>query len=587
MRFLGNVLATITGLFIFCIILFFGLLVLGALLGGSSESTPIESNSVLVLDLSEISHDYAGKYNFKDFDYFDAKHDGLINVIHAIKAAAIDPDIQGISILNDQSNLGLAQVKAVRRALEEFKKSKKFVLAYNNNFSQKEYYLNSVADQVYMNPIGDMEFKGLSSELLFFKDFQEKYGVKMEVIRHGKYKSAVEPFLENQMSDANREQITTLLNSVWNEMLADISKSRKISVEELNNIATHLSARTAQMAKEQKLIDVVTYEDVYHDHIRKLLKLESDEKYNSISVLDYAQNMSTTANPDSGKDKIAVVYAQGDIGSGEGDVDMVGELSMRRALQEARKDDQIKAVVLRVDSPGGSALTSELIWREVELTKKVKPVVVSMGNLAASGGYYISCGANRIFAENNTITGSIGVFGLLPNFYQLTNSMGIHAQQVATNPNANEYSVFSPMAENNRFLAQEGVEKIYNTFVGRVAAGRKMTFAQVDAIGQGRVWSGADALKIGLVDQIGGLPDAVAYAASITKTKNYKMLNLPVYEKDFHDWLGKMGLPFAQNKESLVKETIGEEGYRILERIRKVQSKKGVQALMPYEIDIH
>lgn len=409
----------------------------------------------------------------------------------------------------------------------------------------------------------------------------------MEVIRHGKYKSAVEPFLENQMSDANREQITALLNSVWNEMLADISKSRKISVEQLNNIAAHLSARTAQMAKDQKLIDVVTYEDVYHDHIKKLMHLSADENYNSISVLDYAQNLANTATTESGKDKIAVIYAQGDIGSGEGDVDMVGEGSMRRALQEARKDKQIKAVVLRVDSPGGSALTSELIWREVELTKKVKPVIVSMGNLAASGGYYISCGANRIFAENNTITGSIGVFGLLPNFYQLTNSMGIHAQQVATHPNANEYSVFSPLADNNRFLAQEGVEKIYNTFVSRVAAGRKMTYQQVDAIGQGRVWSGADALKIGLVDQIGGLPDAVAYAASITKTKNFKTLNLPVYEKDIHDWLGKMGLPFAQSKESLVKETIGEEGYHVLERIRKVQSKKGVQAALPYEIEIH
>ncbi len=587
MRFLGNVLATITGLFIFCIISFFGLLVLGALLGGSSESTPIESNSVLVLDLSKVSYDYAGKYNYKDFDYFDAQHDGLINVIHAIKAAANDPDIHGISILNDQSSLGLSQIKAVRKALEEFKKSKKFVLAYNNNFSQKEYYLNSVADQVYMNPIGDMEFKGLSSELLFFKDFQEKYGVKMEVIRHGKYKSAVEPFLENQMSDANREQITTLLNSVWNEMLVDISKSRKLTVAQLNDIAAHLSARTAQMAKDQKLIDAVAYEDVYHEHIKKLMHLSGDETYNSISVLDYAQNLANTATTESGKDKIAVIYAQGDIGSGEGDVDMVGEGSMRRALQEARKDKQIKAVVLRVDSPGGSALTSELIWREVELTKKVKPVIVSMGNLAASGGYYISCGANRIFAENNTITGSIGVFGLLPNFYQLTNSMGIHAEQVSTHPNANEYSVFSPLADNNRFLAQEGVEKIYNTFVSRVAAGRKMTYAQVDAIGQGRVWSGADALKIGLVDQIGGLPDAVAYAASITKTKNFKTLNMPVYEKDIHDWLGKMGLPFAQSKESLVKETIGEEGYHVLERIRKAQSKKGIQAALPYEIDIH
>lgn len=437
-----------------------------------------------------------------------------------------------------------------------------------------------------MNPVGEMEFKGLSSELLFFKDFQDKYGIKMEVIRHGKYKSAVEPFLENKLSDANREQITALLNSVWNSMLTDISESRKIPVTKLGEIAMQLGARTPELAKSQNLIDHVAYEDVYHDYIRRLLKVDQDEDYNTVKIIDYAYKVATTSKTDSSKNKIAIVYAQGEIGSGEGDINMVGELSMRRALQDARKDDKIKAVVLRIDSPGGSALTSDLIWREVELTKKVKPVVVSMGNVAASGGYYIACNANRIFAENNTITGSIGVFGLLPNFTGLTNKMGINSEQVSTSPNAAEYSVFKPLTDNYKFIAQEGVEKIYTTFVTRVATGRKMTFEQVDAIAQGRVWSGAEALKIGLVDQIGGFDDALAYAAQLAKTENYKTQNFPVYEKDFSDFLGKMGVPFMHSRESLIKEEIGEENYKVIEQLRRVQSKKGVQASLPFEINI-
>ncbi|NHM08293.1 signal peptide peptidase SppA [Flavobacterium sp. CYK-4] len=587
MRFLGNVLATIIGLFVFCMISFFGILLIGALFGGNAETVYVESNSVIELDLSQVNQDYAGKFNYKDFDYFDARHDGLSDVIKAIKAAKNDNDIKGISILNNESQLGMAQIKAVRKALEDFKKSGKFVWAYGNTFSQKEYYLNSVANTIYMNPIGEMEFKGLSSELLFFKDFQDKYGIKMEVIRHGKYKSAVEPFLENKMSEANREQISALLNSIWNSMLNDISVSRKIPVSKLNEVANQLGARSPDLALSQHLVDKVVYEDVYHDDIRRILKVDKDEDYHRIKILDYAQNIASTSSEFSSKNKIAIIYAQGEIGSGEGDVNMVGEGSMRRALQDARKDDKTKAIVLRIDSPGGSALTSDLIWREIEVTKKVKPVIVSMGNVAASGGYYIACNANRIFAENNTITGSIGVFGLLPNFTSLTTKMGINSEQVSTNQNAADYSVFRPLADNYRFIAQEGVEKIYTTFVNRVATGRKMTFQQVDAIAQGRVWSGAEAVKIGLVDQLGGLDDALNYAAELVKTKNYKTQNLPIYEKNFEDWLSERGFPFLKTRESFIKEELGEENYKVIEQIRRVQSKKGVQAALPFELNIH
>lgn len=587
MRFLGNVLATVVGLFVFCMIFFFGILFIGALFSGSGEMVAVKSNSVIELDLSEVNNDYAGKFNYKDFDYFDARHDGLSDVIKAIEAAKDDKDIKGISILNDHSSLGMAQIKALRKALENFKKSGKFVFAYGNTFSQKEYYLNSVANTVYLNPIGEMEFKGLSTELLFFKDFQDKYGIKMEVIRHGKYKSAVEPFLENKMSDANREQITALLSSVWNSLLTDISISRNIPVTKLEEIANQLAARTPEMAKDQHLVDKIAYEDVYHNDIRKILKVNADKDYNTVKILDYANNVATTSSDNSSKNKIAIIYAQGEIGSGEGDVNTVGELSMRRALQDARKDDKIKAIVLRIDSPGGNALTSDLIWREIEITKSVKPVVVSMGNLAASGGYYIACNANKIFAENNTITGSIGVFGLLPNFNALTSKMGIHSEQVSTNQNAADYSVFKPLTDNYRFIAQEGVEKIYTTFVKRVATGRKMSFEQVDTIAQGRVWSGAEALKIGLVDKIGGLDDALQYAASLVKIEKYKTQNFPVYEKDFKDLLSNMGVPFMKTKESFIQEEVGEENYKIIEQLRRVQAKKGIQASMPFEINIH
>lgn len=586
MKFLGNVLATIVGLFIFCMLFFFGILFIAAVFGGSSEHVSVDRNSVIELDLSKVRNDYGGKFNFKDFDYFEVHHDGLSDVIHAIDVAKTDDKIEGISILNDESHLGMAQIKALRAALEDFKKSGKFLLAYSNTYTQKEYYLNSVADQIYINPVGELDFKGLSSEILFFKDFQEKSGLKMEVIRHGKYKSAVEPFLENKMSDANREQITALLNSVWNSMVIDISKSRKISVTNLNAIANGLLGRTPEMAKSQKLVDKIAYEDVYHDDIRKALKVDKDEDYNKVSILDYADNVATTSTKESAKDKIAIIYAQGEIGSGEGDVDYIGEGSMRRSLQEARKDEDVKAIVLRIDSPGGNALTSDLIWREIELTKKVKPVVVSMGNLAASGGYYIACNANTIFAESNTITGSIGVFGTLPNFAPLTSKIGIHVEQVNTHENAADYSVFKPLDEKFRAITQEGVERIYTTFVNRVATGRKMTFAQVDAIAQGRVWSGAEALKIGLVDKIGGMDAALKHAATLAKMKNYKTQNFPIYEKNLRDLLSNLGVPFIKSKESFIKEEVGEENYRVIEQIRKMSEKKGVQAVMPFEINI-
>jgi protease IV len=586
MKFLGNVAATVVGLFAFFIISFFGIIIIGAIFGGSSKTAKMENNSVLELNLDQVTNDYGGKFNFEDIGFYEAKHDGLSDILKAIKAAQKDDQIKGISILNNTLELGVAQTKALRDELEDFKKSGKFIMSYGNSYSQKDYYLNSIANTIYLNPIGEIDFKGLSTEVMYYKDFQDKTGIKMEVIRHGKFKSAVEPFLTNKMSPENREQISTFLNSIWNAMATDISKSRNIPVTEINNIATGLLARTAPLAKTNKLIDKIGYEDEYHNEIKKILKLDTDEDYNAINIIDYAQDIATSATDNSSKDKIAVIYAQGEIGSGEGDLNVIGEGSMRRSLIEARKDEKIKAIVLRIDSPGGSALTSELIWREIEVTKKVKPVIVSMGNLAASGGYYIACGANKIFAESTTITGSIGVFGMLPNLSQVTQKYGINTELVETHKNASGYSLFKPLEDDFRNFTQEGVENIYKTFVTRVATGRKMTFDQVDAIGQGRVWAGSDALKLGLVDKIGGLDDALTYASNLVKIKEYKTVDYPKYEKEFKDLFSGAGLPFMKSRENLIKEEIGEDNYRIIEQIKRVNKQKGVQASMPFEVNI-
>jgi protease-4 len=584
MKFLGNVVATVIGIFVFIMLFFFGVILIGTIFGGE-ETITVKSDSVIELDLEKIKNDYAGKYKDPWVTTFsNANEVGLTDVINAIDAAEKDDKIKGISILNDQSSLGLAQYKDLRNALEKFKKSGKFVWAYANTYSQKEYYLNSVANKIYLNPAGDLDFKGLSSEIMFFKDFQEKSGIHMEVIRHGKYKSAVEPFLENKMSDANREQITALLNSIWTTVSNDISKSRNIPIQKVNEIANGLLARTPEMAKAQHLVDFVAYEDVYHNAIKKELKVADDEEYNKISILDYTQNNITTALTNTSSDQIAVIYAQGAIESGEGDVTVIGEGAMRRSLQEARKNEDVKAIVLRIDSPGGSALTSDLIWREIEVTKKVKPVVVSMGNYAASGGYYIACNADKIFAESNTITGSIGVFGILPNFTPLANKLGINTEQVETHENSANYSPFVPIDEKFKAFTLENVETIYKTFVTHVAQGRKMTFAEVDAIAQGRVWSGSEAVKIGLVDKIGGLNDAIAEAARIAKIKSYSTQNYPEYEKSFDELFS--GFPFAKSKEAFIKEEIGEENYHIIEQVKRLQKQKGVQAMLPYEINI-
>ncbi len=580
MKFLRNLLASILGFFISLFILFCFFLLIAAVAGGEEEII-VKQNSVLELDLAKQIKDYAPKDTSpiaQALDLADEKL-SLNKILNAIDNAQLDDNIKGISIKTNAVGAGMAQTQAIRKKLEEFKESGKFIYAYNDVYSQKNYYLSSVADSIFLNPVGQIEFSGLSSEILYYKDFEDKYGVKMEVVRHGKYKSAVEPFLENKMSDANREQITSFLSSIWSEFTSNISKSRNISVEQLNTIADNSEGRNADLALKNKLIDGVIYQDQYDEKLKSVV----DSKPNTISLEDYIKSgkgrISSTA-----KDKIAVIYAQGEIMYGEGNEDVIGQGMINRAIKKAVKDKRVKAIVLRVNSPGGSALASELIWRELELAKKEKPLIVSMGNLAASGGYYIACNADLIVAEPTTITGSIGVFGALPNAYELSKKMGINAEQVSTNKSAS-YSLFEPMDKKFYDVTKEGVEQIYTTFVNRVATGRKMTFEKVDAIAQGRVWSGKEALENGLVDELGGLQDAINIAVQYAEVKDYRIRNFPNYKKDIKDMLNFS--PFGKvNKEEIIKEAIGSENYELFNQINRFKNMEGIQARMPYILQI-
>ncbi len=385
------------------------------------------------------------------------------------------------------------------------------------------------------------------------------------------------------MSEENREQTVAFLNSIWSEMLDDIGENRKLSTEELNAIADDLLARTPERAQETGLVSGEMYLDQYRTLLKGLVKIGEEDKLNLVSIKSYIESgkgrIVSTA-----KDRIAVIYAQGEIIYGEGDERFIGQDLMIKSLKKAREANDIKAIVLRVNSPGGSALASDIIWREIEVTKKVKPVVVSMGSYAASGGYYFSCNADRIVAEPTTITGSIGVFGIMPNVSQFTDRIGINAEQIGTNRQSVGYSVFEPMNEDFYKVRQEGVERVYNVFVSKVAAGRNMTFEQADSVAQGRVWTGKQAVENGLVDELGSLEDAIRVAADMVELTEYRIRNYPDYEKEFKDLFKG---PFARASESQIREELGEVNYEAYKKIREIGNLSGIQTRLPYLLEIH
>ncbi|NKI25605.1 signal peptide peptidase SppA [Arenibacter sp. 6A1] len=585
MKFLRNLLAAIIGCLIAFGILFVMFLVFAALIGNSEDSVLIKNNSVLEVQLQSPIKDFVGKDDSNPFAGLFNDTKGLDDILHALEVAKNDDKIKGISIRSSILMAGLSQTQAIRKALKDFRESGKFVYAYADFYTQKDYYLASVAQEVYLNPVGMMDFKGLSTEVLFFKDLQEKSGVKIEVIRHGKYKSAVEPFLANEMSDANRTQLKELLEGLWTSMLADIGDSRNISLEDLNVIADTLGTRTSKYAVLSGLIDGVAYLDEYESFIKNEIGLQDDEDINYVSITDYAKEAGRKKIK-SGSDKIAVVYAQGEIMYGEGGPNIMGQGIINEALKKAREDKSVKAIVLRVNSPGGSALTSDIIWREIEITKEIKPVVVSMGDVAASGGYYIAAGADKIFAEPTTITGSIGVFGTVPNMSQLASDIGINAEQVGTNRNSVDYSIFEPMKDSFRTTVQEGIEETYSVFLDRVAAGRGITKVQADSLAQGRVWSGTDAKRLGLVDELGGLNDAISEAAKMVGIETYGIKKFPIYKSGFEKLMEDLSGASAKSKESIIQQEIGPQAYSILQQLKMATEQKGVQARMPFVLDI-
>lgn len=528
--FLKYTLASIFGLLItFLIVFFVGIGMIAS--STSKEPIKVKPNSILKIDLSKPILERQPVDPFADFNFGEMSEalQGLDVILASIEKAKTDDNIKGIYL--DGGLLlggGIASLDEIRNALEDFKGSGKFIITYAENYTQKAFYLSSVADAVYLNPMGLVDFKGLYAELSFFKNAMEKLEVEMQIIRGpgNKFKSAVEPFMLDHISEANQLQTQTFLGSIWNSLKEKVSKSRNINSDELQKYADNLTSYDAKGALNAGLVDGLLYWDQAQDSLKNLVGAESIDDIQFISLAKYQQTLRIKNRK--AKDKIAIIYAQGEIQGGEGDDQTIGSERIAKAIRSARQDSSIKAIVLRVNSPGGSALASEVMYRELILTKKTKPIVVSMGDYAASGGYYISCMADKIYAQPTTITGSIGVFGMIPNFQKfMNNKIGINFDGVKTGANADIASVMKPLSPFQTEVIRNSVDHIYRQFIGHVAEGRKMSVEAVDAIGQGRVWSGADAKELGLVDELGNIKDAVAAAAQLAKLETYKIKDLP------------------------------------------------------------
>lgn len=514
---------------------------------------------------------------------------GIKEIKLALEAAAKDDKIEGIVLNVANIDAGMASIEEIRNAIIKFKESGKFVVAYSEMYAQKSYYLATAADEIYLNPAGMVEFRGLGAELMFFKGMIDKLGIEMQIIRgtNNKFKSAVEPLMLDSMSPANRKQTMTYINAMWDQMLKGISETRGITVAELNVMADSVYVRNAKTSESYKLVDGLKFEDEVMALVAEKAKVKEVKDLEFINFSKYAYYKSKAAEVDNATKKanIAVVYAVGGIESGKGDAETIGSETIAESIRDARLDENIKAVVLRINSPGGSALASDVIWREVILTKEVKPVIVSMGDVAASGGYYIACAADKIFAQPNTITGSIGVFGVLPNFGpMLEEKFGITTDRVETNEHA-VLTLTKSLTTDEYKIIQQGVDEIYDDFTKKVAEGRGKTQAEIDSIGQGRVWAGTDALNIGLVDELGGIDEAIDFALEQAKIKKSDMVikSYPDWDSDFMELL--MQFDMADNDKD--KSSMASEKLRgMINTVDKLTSMKGVQARLPYEIII-
>ncbi|MDR0981959.1 MAG: signal peptide peptidase SppA [Culturomica sp.] len=594
-KFFKYTLATIVGIIIFNIIGFlFWIILLVSMT--SSDTVIVKDNSILKITLGNLIQDRASTNPLDNFDLMsmtNVKSSGLNKIIENIEKAGKDDRIKGIYLELTDINAnfgGMASTEEIRNALKEFKKSGKFIYSYTNlGYSQKAYFLASVADSIFVNPETPLGLVGLSSQNIFFKNVLDKLGVKSEVVKVGKYKSAVEPFLQTSMSKENREQVQKYLNSTWNTMLAGISEGRNISVEELNKIADNFDMRMPQDEAKLGLFDGVIYEDEIIDFLKDKCGVDTDKKLSYVDLDDYVNAPLTNDDKKFSKDKIAVLYAAGDIVMEQSNT-TIG-VDFAKTVREARQDKNVKAIVMRVNSPGGSVLTSDIIWREVKLAAKEKPFIVSMGNVAASGGYYISCPATVIVADPTTLTGSIGVFGLLFSGEKLIkDKIGITSEVVKTN----EHGDFGGVAflgglsdrsftDYERNVMQNYVNNTYDSFLSKVSEGRGMTKEAVHEIAQGRVWTGEDAIKIGLVDTLGGLNDAIKIAADKAGLTEYRITELPTEKSPFEEIFSNFS---ASVKGKMLKEELGVyyDAYRQLNEFAKLP--QGVLARMPYNMTI-
>lgn len=597
-NFFKYVLATIVGVLfvniVFAILSFF---IFGALVGmmSLSQTAPtVKQNSILKITFNHNIPDRASDNPFENFNIMDMspeKQVGLKKILESIEYAATDDRISGIYLdLSDiTSNFGaLGTVEEIRNALNSFKSSGKFIYSYSNmGYSQKSYYLATVADSIFVNPRAPLLLYGMSSGVVFYKETLEKLGIQPEVIRVGKFKSAVEPFLDTKMSDANREQLEKYLNSLWGTLVDGIASARNIPVEKINNIVDNFRIYSPETFVSEGFFDGVVFEDQMLEKLKNACAVDSDKKLHFTALENYQHNVFTTSFS---ADKIAVIYAQGDIGMKQTTNSIGPELA--ETIRSAREDKSVKAIVLRINSPGGSALTSDIIWREVDLASKVKPVVASMGNVAASGGYYIACAANDIVADPTTLTGSIGIFGLLFSGEKLiTEKIGLHTETVKTNQHSDFGGIYPlplpianrPLTPYERDVMQHWINEGYDTFLERVSQGRNMSKEAVNEVGQGRVWTGADALQIGLVDRLGGINEAIQLAAEKANLSSWQLTELPVHKNAWAEIL----FNFSESlKTKLLKEELGEH-YDLYQQIKQAGALQGAVARIPYDITFH
>jgi len=582
MKFLRNVLATIVGLGIFVGIFFvFMMIMVSAVTSSSEEKQVLVGKHVLHLKLDRPIQDQAEENPFGELDIPGLSDNfplGLNHILTSIESAKDDDKIQAIYLSFGNFSGGAATLTEIRNALEQFRDSGKKVFVYAEVMSQKAYYLASVADHISLHPEGGMELKGLATQIMFYKDFLNKLGVTPQVIRHGKFKSAVEPFMLDKMSEANLKQTSKLLDTVWGSFAKAIAKSRSISTDELNKLVEDFVIQSPKNALDSKLVDALQYKDEFEKNLEDEL---SDDDVAFVKLDKYYRTLNTNRH----KDKVAVIYAEGQIISGKSNRNSMGDKTIVKAIRKAKENDHVKAVVLRVNSPGGSALASDVMWRELKLLKEEKPLVISMGDLAASGGYYISCLGDKVFAQANTITGSIGVFGLMFEIEELLkDKLELHIDEYKTHKFADLGTMTRPLSVEEKDIIQNSVKRVYGTFTKNVADGRKLGIDSVDAIGQGRVWAGTDALAIGLVDEIGGLDKALTEAARLASLDNYSVKEYPQQEDEFMDILNSFsGAMMSEN--SIQSNQWVQKWMNSINTTLSNEDK--IQARMPFELEIY